>query len=118
MAIIGIRRLTWAVDDVAACVRFFSDFGLTLIEQADDAARFEVADGSEALILRHGHPALPTNTAQTGKGVFECVWAVDSAAGLARITARLAGELDLVTDAEGVVHFTTPFGQAIGLQVW
>ena len=118
MAIIGIRRLTWAVDDVAACVRFFSDFGLTLIEQADDAARFEVADGSEALILRHGHPALPTNTAQTGKGVFECVWAVDSAAGLARITARLAGELDLVIDAEGVVHFTTPFGQAIGLQVW
>ena len=118
MAIIGIRRLTWAVDDVAACVRFFTDFGLTLIEEAADAALFEVADGSQTLILQHGHPRLPANTAQTGKGVYECVWAVDSAEGLARITARLEPDCELTTDAEGVVHFTSPFGQAIGLAVW
>lgn len=118
MAIIGIRRLTWAVDDVPACVRFFTDFGLTLVEQQSDEALFEVADGSQTLILKHGHPRLPGASAQTGNGVFEVVWAVDSEDGLARLKARLEPDVTLLTDSEGVVHFTTPFGQAIALQVW
>ena len=34
------RRLTWLVDDVSACVRFFTDFGLALVEQTGDSALF------------------------------------------------------------------------------
>ncbi|MCX7677491.1 MAG: hypothetical protein N2Z59_08985 [Alteraurantiacibacter sp.] len=48
MAIIGIRRLTWLVEDMDACVRFFTDFGLTLIEMKADEALFEA-----------GHPQKP-----------------------------------------------------------
>lgn len=118
MAIIGIRRLTWMVEDVAACVRFFTDFGLSLIERDGTSALFEAADGSQSLFLAKGHARLPQGTAQTTRGVHECVWAVDSVEGLARLTARLAPVVTLTTDAEGVVHFVTPFGQAIGLQVW
>ncbi|MBA4088321.1 MAG: hypothetical protein C0491_11070 [Novosphingobium sp.] len=118
MAIIGIRRLTWMVEEVEPCVRFFRDFGLTLIEHNDVSALFEAADGSQSLFLKRGHPELPKGTAQTTKGVHECVWAVDNAEGLERLKARLNGLVELTTDAEGVVHFVTPFGQAIGLQVW
>ena len=118
MAIIGIRRLTWAVEDVAACVRFFSDFGLSLIAEKADEALFEAADGSENLILKFGHPRLPAKTAQTSKGVHECVWAVDTQRAMDKMLAGLAPDHDLVTDDEGIVHFTTAFGQAIALQVW
>lgn len=118
MAIIGIRRLTWLVEDMGACVRFFTDFGLSLIEEQADEAVFEAADGSQTVLLLRGHPRLPQGTAQTGKGVFECTWAVDSQLGMDRLLANLSHDHDLVTDAEGVVRFTTPFGQAIALQVW
>jgi len=118
MAIIGIRRLTWLVDDVSACVRFFTDFGLALVEQTGDSALFEAADGSQSLFLLRGHAQLPHGTVQQGRGVHECVWAVDDELGMARLTARLEAIVDLSTDVEGVVRFVTPFGQAIGLQVW
>lgn len=118
MAIIGIRRLTWAVEDVAACVRFFIDFGLTLVDEKCDEALFEVADGSQTLILRHGHPLLPKNVQQTGRGVFEVTWAVDCEESLQRLKTKLEPDTACVTDEENVVHFVTPFGQAIGLQVW
>ena len=118
MAIIGIRRLTWAVEDVPACVQFFTDFGLNLIEDKGDEALFEAADGSQALFLQMGHPRLPQNTAQKTKGVHECVWAVDDALGMKRLTDRLCQDLDLTTDEEGIVHFVTRFGQAIALQIW
>ena len=110
MAIIGIRRLTWMVEDVAACVRFFTDFGLSLIEQDETSALFEAADGSQSLFLARGHERLPKGTAQTTRGVHECVWAVDSEEGMARLRARLETVVPLSTDAEGVVHFVTPFG--------
>ena len=118
MAIIGIRRLTWLVDDLPLCTRFFTDFGLGLVEQKAGEALFELPDGSQTLLLQRGHPRLPQHSVQTGKGVFECVWAVDSQLGMDRLLADLSRDHELVTDAEGIVHFTTPFGQAIGLQVW
>lgn len=118
MAIIGIRRLTWMVEDVDACVRFFSDFGLSMIERDTASALFEAADGSQSLFLRKGHPGLPAGTAQTTRGVHECVWAVDDEVGLERLLHRIETVVPAVRDDDGVVHFVTPFGQAIGLEVW
>lgn len=118
MAIIGIRRLTWSVENVQECVRFFSDFGLTLIEEKADEALFEAADGSENLILQKGHPRLPTKSVQTANGVHECVWAVDTQRAMDKLIADLSRDHELETDEEGVVHFISTFGQAIALQVW
>ena len=118
MAITGIRRLVFLVDDPGAGAGFFDDYGLNLIEQDETCARYEVANGAEALLLKRGHPELPTGHRQTGIGVVECVWAVDSKAALDRLCKDLDQDHDLTTDDEGIVHFVTPFGQAIGLQVW
>ncbi len=118
MAITGIRRLTYLVEDVAECTRFFSDFGLPLVRQADDAARFALPDGSEVRLLLRGHADLPQNTAQTGKGVFECCWAVDSEVALERLLSSLEPDHEIEHRPDGTVRFVTPFGQAIALEAW
>lgn len=118
MAITGIRRLVFLVDDLDAGARFLDDYGLALVERDDRSARFETLSGAEALLLARGHPDLPQGTAQAGIGVVECVWAVDSSRALDRLCKGLAADHALTTDADGVVHFVSPFGQAIALEVW
>ncbi|HZU64327.1 MAG TPA: VOC family protein [Novosphingobium sp.] len=118
MAITGIRRLVFLVDDLTTTTRFFTDYGLSFIAGDATSSRFEVMNGAEVLLLLRGHPDLPQGHAQTGIGVVECVWSVDNAAALKRLTDDLARDHQLATDAEGVVHFVTPFGQAVALQHW
>lgn len=118
MAITGIRRLTYLVEDVAQCAGFFDDFGLGLVEKTAVEALFELPDGSEVRLLERGHADLPQATAQTGIGVYECTWAVDCQASLDQLCLALEPDHDLVIDKHGVVRFVTPFGQAIALQAW
>ncbi|SFG42728.1 Glyoxalase/Bleomycin resistance protein/Dioxygenase superfamily protein [Novosphingobium sp. CF614] len=118
MAITGIRRLVFRVEDLDTACRFFEDYGLYSRERDDTAALFETMDGGEVHLLKSGHSGLPAHTEQTGTGVFECVWAVDGERAMRRLCADLARDHELTTDKEGTVHFVTPFGQAIGLEVW
>ena len=118
MAITGIRRLSFLVEELAEAARFFTDFGLTHVEGDTASARFAAMNGAEVRLLTAGHPDLPAAHAQTGLGVVECVWAVDSAAAMACLRQDLARDHQLTTDAEGVTHLLTPFGQAVGLAVW
>ena len=118
MAITGIARLVFCVDDLDTTSRFFTDYGLRPLDKDVSAARFETANGAQVRLLKRGHADLPTGTQQTGIGVHECIWSVDTPQALARLTADLGRDHTLTTDGEGIVHFTTPFGQAIGLQLW
>ncbi|NBC34983.1 hypothetical protein GTZ99_00245 [Novosphingobium sp. FSY-8] len=118
MAITGIRRLVFKVEDLAFTTKFFTDYGLRPLEADAAAARFETANGAQVRLLPTGHADLPQGSAQTGIGVHECVWAVDTQESMDRLCADLSRDHELTRDAEGVVHFITPFGQAIGLQVW
>ncbi|MCJ2183604.1 VOC family protein [Novosphingobium sp. 1949] len=118
MAITGIRRLVFKIEDIETACRFFDDYGLYAIERDDRSALFETMDGSEVLLLTPGHPALPQHHEQTGIGVVECVWAVDTPRAFQRLCADLGRDHELETDEDGTVHFVTPFGQAIGLEVW
>lgn len=118
MAITGIRRLVFLVDDLPTCVRFFTDYGLSKQAEDETSALFAAMNGSEVRLLLRGHADLPGGTAQTGIGVHECVWAVDGARALDRLCADLGRDHQLTTDQDGVVHFVTAFGQAIALEVW
>lgn len=118
MAITGIRRLVFLVDDLVTTRRFFTDYGLLARDADDTSARFETMNGGEVRLLRRGHADLPSGTAQTGIGVHECVWSVDKQTAFDRLVSDLSADHTLTTDAEGVVHFVTTFGQAIGLQLW
>jgi hypothetical protein len=115
MAITGIRRLVFLVDDLATTTRFFTDYGLRKIEEDATSARFETMNGAQVRLALRGHADLPKGTTQTGVGVHECIWSVDSAEAMDRLKADLARDHVLTTDAEGITHFVTPFGQAIGI---
>ena len=118
MAITGIRRLTYLVEDLAECTRFFDDFGLHLVEQQSDESLFDLPDGSEVRLLNRGHADLPQKAIQTGIGVFECTWAVDSEQSLALLCNDLENDHEISRDEAGIVRFVTPFGQAVALEVW
>ena len=118
MAITGIRRLTFLVDDLEKTTRFFADYGLTKLSVGDDRSCFETMNGAQVVLLKRGHSDLPAATRQTGIGVHECTWSVDSRESLERLKADLERDHDLTTDREDIVRFVTPFGQAIALEVW
>jgi len=117
MAILGIRRLVYVVDSLQTCVNFFVDYGLQLLSTESDSALFEARNGSQVRLLLRGHPDMPASKA-VGLGVHECVWAVDSAQSLDRLCTALSRDHHLQRSADGAVHFVTPFGQAIGLEVF
>ncbi len=117
MAITGIRRLTYGVDDLEVCAAFFVDLGLELISRDEQSACLELRNGSEVRLILRNSGLLPSSSIN-GLGVHECVWAVDSEASLKRLCADLSHDHELTRDAEGVTHFVTEFGQAIGLEVF
>jgi catechol 2,3-dioxygenase-like lactoylglutathione lyase family enzyme len=115
--ITGIAELRYAVEDLDKCIRFFEDFGLSKLESRSDHAVFEVVSGQRVHLFRLGDSRLP-KSAILGPGVHECVWAVDNQADLDGLVSDLSRDHEVVTDAQGVVHFVTAFGQAIGLRVF
>lgn len=117
MAILGIRRLVYAVDSVKDCVNFFEDYGLRLLSLDSNSALFETRNGQEVQLLAIGHSKLPKSSV-VGLGVHECIWAVDSEQSLQRLVADLGQDHELKRDEGGAIHFVTSFGQAIGLEVF
>lgn len=114
MAIIGIERLVYGVDDVDESVRFFRDFGL-LDLKAD--AGLGLVNGARVVVLPLGHPDLPKGGGVVGQGVQEVIWGVDTPAALADLRARLEAVVEVSWDGE-LARFVTPFGVPMGLRVW
>lgn len=117
MAIIGIERLIYGVEDVAESTRFFTDFGLEPVDADGEGAHLGLANGARIVILPLGHPDLPSDTKVEGQGVQQVVWGVDCDASLVRLTDRLAGAVAVTRD-DDLVRFTTPFGVPMALRVW
>lgn len=46
MAITGIDRITYGVEDIETAQRFFTDWGLKLLQQAPEHLLFSTQDGS------------------------------------------------------------------------
>ena len=117
MAIIGIERLVYGVDDVAECTRFFRDFGLRELDEEAPGAQFGLVNGARVVLLPLGHAALPQGGKIVGRGVQEVIWAVDSLASLERLRSRIGEIVDVEWDGE-LARFVTPFGVPMGLRVW
>ena len=70
MAIVGIRRITYGVDDLAEAARFFKDFGLEAARADDQGIDYVLPDESspperrswgktEIAVYCHGEPDAP-----------------------------------------------------------
>jgi len=116
MAITAIASLVYGVADVDESIRFFEDFGLSLVERDIGYGRFELPEGSHVEIRHRDDPVLPA-TAMEGDGVREVIWGVDSEAALARLVEGLDSFGAVRTDS-GDWRFVTPFGVPMGLRLF
>jgi len=105
MSILGIDRITYGVDDVAKCRKFFLDWGLKLARESGDALDFETLNGCEVFVRRADDPELPA-AIEPGSTLREVVWAVASEA-----------DLDRLRRSVGDLRATDPNGLALGFRV-
>jgi catechol 2,3-dioxygenase-like lactoylglutathione lyase family enzyme len=117
MAIVGIESLIYGVDDVAACTKFFEDFGLPLTSKSAACSTFTLEEGSKVVLKHSGDPTLPASNV-TGPGVHEVVWGVDSDASVEDLARNLGRDRALTRDADGTVHFLTDCGLPFALRVF
>jgi catechol 2,3-dioxygenase-like lactoylglutathione lyase family enzyme len=117
MAIVGIERLVYGVEDVQECARFFRDFGLLKLTEGHEGAEFGLVNGSRVVLHPLGHSALPRDSGIVGQGVQEVIWGVDSPSSLETLRLRLEQVVEVAWDGE-VLRFVAPFGVPMGLHVW
>jgi catechol 2,3-dioxygenase-like lactoylglutathione lyase family enzyme len=117
MAIVGIERLVYGVDDLGDSARFFRDFGLRELQQASDRVDLGCVNGARVVLLPRGHMDLPKGGGIVGQGVQEVVWGVDTQSALGELRAQLANKVEVHWDGE-LLKFVTPFGVPMALRVW
>jgi catechol 2,3-dioxygenase-like lactoylglutathione lyase family enzyme len=117
MPIVGVETALYGVEDLAAGAQFFTDFGLPLLRQSDAESHFQLAEGSH-VILRHINDASIPKSNYVGLGVKETIWGVDSEASLDRLANDLLRDREVVRDGDGVAHFLSDCGMALGLRVF
>src|SRR4051794_41704577 len=90
MSIEGIDRIVYGVEDIAACRKFFSDWGLKLKRESAGAVDFESLNGCEIQLRPKDDATLPPPI-EPGPTLRELTWGVDSKTDLERLRRALAG---------------------------
>ncbi len=78
----GIDRVTYGVEDLDVCKRFFVDWGLKLVREDADGLDFESLNGCELWIRKTDDPSLPP-AVEAGPTLREVIWGVQSESDLA-----------------------------------
>lgn len=116
MAIVGIRRITYGVQDLAESMRFFDDFGLNA-ERADaQGVDYVLPDGSFVCLRHADDPGLPPRF-EEGPGVRELTWAVDSAESLTRLEAEIGTDRPIERRSASSIAFRDDAGVPVVLEV-
>jgi len=115
MSILGIDRITYGVEDVAKCRRFFLDWGLKLVRESDASLDFETLNGCE-IHLRHAEDATLPPAIEDGSTVREVVWGVERTDDLDRLRGALGTE-GHYAERFGTLHAADPNGLALGFRV-
>ncbi|MGC4979181.1 VOC family protein [Streptomyces sp. DT193] len=114
MGIQRIESVTYSIDDLGECVRFFDDFGLFLLERTDEHAVFETRTGQTVhLDTAPGAPLPPP--VEDGPTLREVVWGVDTSQELERLVAAAGRDRPVRQDAAGVFHTVDETGFGAGL---
>ncbi|MGW5637146.1 VOC family protein [Streptomyces sp. NPDC003832] len=114
MGIQRIESVTYSIDDLDECVRFYDDFGLFLVERTDEHAVFETLTGQTLQLETRPGPLLPPPVEQ-GPTLREVVWGVDTEEELARLVAAAGRDRPVRAGADGVHHTVDETGFGVGL---
>jgi len=99
MSILGIDRITYGVEDLERCRRFFLDWGLVAVRETADAVDFESLNGCEVQLRRADDSTLPP-AIEPGSTLREVVWGVAAQNDLDRVVGALGS--DRTTDPNGL----------------
>ncbi|MFZ1388058.1 MAG: VOC family protein [Thiolinea sp.] len=118
MAITGIDRITYGVEDIETAQRFFTDWGLELIQQEPEYLLFSTQDGSQVEICKLYHPDLAPAFEQ-GSTLREVIWGTESQADVDALVAKLKAqpEIQQVAARDGIERFLDPNGMCLGFRV-
>ncbi|GAA4823087.1 VOC family protein [Streptomyces ziwulingensis] len=114
MGIQRIESVTYSIDDLGECVRFFDDFGLHQVELTDEHAVFETLTGQTLHLDTDPGPLLPAPV-EDGPTLREIVWGVDTQDELDRLVAAVARDHPVRSGADGVHHTVDRSGFGVGL---
>ena len=115
MDVLGIDEISFGVEDVPLCRRFFDDWGMTLAQESADALIYETQNGCRVVVRRSDAAALPP-AIENGPTLREVVWGVSGADVLERFAQRIAGAPGYFND--GIrVGCTDPNGFAVRFQL-
>ena len=115
MTLTGIDRIDFGVEDMAACRRFYIDWGLADAGPIGDGHRFTTLDGSEVLLRPADAPDL-SPAIEPGSTVRRVVWGVADAAALATVRQGLSDLPGFAEEAEGP-SITDPHGLRLSFRV-
>ena len=107
----GIDRVTYGVEDLAACRRFFLDWGLKLVCEHAAGLDFESLNGCELLVRKSDDPSLPP-AVEAGSTLREVIWGVGAEADLTAFRARR----DFLEE-DGLLLGIDPSGIGFGFRV-
>ena len=115
MSILGIDRISYGVEDVATCRRFFLDWGLKLVREDEASLDFDTLNGCEVLVRRTDDPRLPA-AIEPGSTLREVIWGVEGIADLDRLRGTLGGDAQW-RESEGTLRAADPNGLGIGFRI-
>jgi hypothetical protein len=116
MNILGPDSLLFGVDDVAACTKYLTDYGLKPRDLTSAGGRFEAMDGTFVEIRHKSDAALPAPM-DTASMLRKTVYGVADAATLAAIAAELGQDRTVRTLPDGSLEVADNMGFLLGFQI-
>ncbi|MDD0809229.1 VOC family protein [Curvibacter sp. RS43] len=116
MNIIGPDALVFGVDDLAACSRYLTDYGLQPVDVKADGGRFEALDGTAIVLARRDDPALPASLG-TASQLRKTVYGVADAATLEAIATELGRDREVRRLPDGSLEAQDDMGFTLGFQL-
>ena len=116
MNIIGPDALVFGVDDLAACSRYLTDYGLQPVGLNAEGGRFEALDGTAIVLARRDDHTLPAPLG-TASQLRKTVYGVADAATLDAIAAELGRDREVRRLADGSLETQDDMGFALGFQL-
>ena len=116
MKILGPDALVFGVDDLDACYRYLTDYGLKKVDSAPSGARFEALDGTAAVVRRASDAGLPPPIS-AAPNIRDQIYGVADKPTLDAIGAELSKDREVRAGSDGVLRSVDDTGYAIGFQV-
>jgi catechol 2,3-dioxygenase-like lactoylglutathione lyase family enzyme len=116
MNILGPDTLVFGVDDVAACSRYLTDYGLVPVGASAAGGRFEALDGTGVVIAHKDAEWLPPGMG-TASMLRKTVYGVADQAALDAIAAELSKDRMVRVLEDGSLETNDDMGFVLGFQL-